>query len=120
MTKHKSMRVVLLLGSIFLIPATSVATIMNGDFETGDFTGWSTNTDGSVGSANDFSVPGAPGSYRARVEADYWSTPGDVSSIPSNDVFFGNILYQNLDTTVAPGDSLNLLTSQKYRRHLDV
>jgi len=99
-------------GIIFAVllsfPFFSYATITNGDFETGDLTGWSTDTDFGPGSAGDFSVSGSPGSYKARIEADYWSTPGDTFSTPLNDVFFGNILYQNLDTTVNSGGQLEL------------
>lgn len=103
-----SMRTVLLLGSIFLVPVTAVASVLNGDFETGDLSEWSRYTDGSIGSVSDFSVPGALGSYRARIEADYWVTPGDVSSTSLNAVIFGNILSQNLNTTVIPGKKLTL------------
>ena len=83
-----------------LTPCTSAlaAAITNGGFETGDFTGWSLDTDGFPGSANDFQVVGSPGNYRARIEADF----------PSNDVFFANTLFQELDTSADPGDRLML------------
>lgn len=86
----------------------SAASITNGDFETGDFTGWSLNTDFGTGSTNDFSVSDSSGSYKGRIEADYWSILGDTFSTPLNDVFFGNILFQNIDTTANSGDSLEL------------
>jgi hypothetical protein len=86
---------------------------MNGDFETGDFTGWSQDTDGLGPPAPlspDFQVvtPGISGTYAGRIEADYWSTPGDTGSTPLDSVFFSNTLFQGLDTTVAPGFELLL------------
>ena len=96
--------------ALLSIPATPVvaAALTNGDFETGDFTGWSLDTDGFPGSGNDFKVVGSPGSYSARVEADYWDPPGDIFGTPLNDVFFANTLYQELDTTVVPGEEILL------------
>ena len=105
---RKLLCTVFLLLPILIIPTTSTATVINGGFETGDFSGWTLDTDGFPGSANDFSVTGSPGSYEGRIEADYWSVPGDTFSSPLNDVFFGNILYQNLDTTTGLGESLAL------------
>lgn len=83
--------------------STSAATITNGDFSAGS-AGWSTDTDGFPGSSNDFFFNGD----NARIEADYWSVPGDAFSIPFNDVFFANTLYQEMDTTADPGDTLTL------------
>lgn len=93
------------------------ADFINGDFETGDFTGWSTDTDGclSMGPcpmapwpSPDFVVGNFGGSQQARIEADYWSTPGNTASMPQDAVFFSNTLFQALDTTVAPGFELLL------------
>jgi len=88
-------------------PATAVS-LTNGDFETGDFFGWSLDTDGFPGGPADFSVVGSPGNFAGRIEADYWDVPGNTATIPLNDVFFANTLYQGLDTTAAPGSTVEL------------
>lgn len=98
----------MLFAALLFSHASFATPITNGDFETGDFTGWSLDTDFGAGSANDFSVSGALGSYQGRIEADYWSTAGDTFSTPLNDTFFGNILFQGLDTAVSSGENLEL------------
>ena len=83
--------------------------LTNGDFETGDFTGWTTDTDGNGAPtplSPDFQVIGSPGSYQGRLEADYWSTPGDTGSTPQDQVQFSNSLFQALPTSVTPGHRL--------------
>jgi hypothetical protein len=91
------------------MPLTSMAAgINNGDFATGDFTGWSLDTDGASGTTPDFQVEPSGTDYHARIEADYWSTPGDTSSTPQDQVLFANTLYQKLDLSAAPGAQLLL------------
>jgi hypothetical protein len=90
-----------------LLPQAGQAGIVNGDFATGDFTGWTTDTDGSglpTPLAPDFQVIGP----QARIEADYWSTPGDTGSTALDQVQFANTLLQGLNLTVAPGSQLVL------------
>jgi hypothetical protein len=95
-----------------LAPGLTRAGILNGDFETSNFTGWTTDTDGGGAPSPlspDFQTvtSGAIGSgYRARIEADYWSTPGDTNSTPQDQVQFSNTLYQAVHLTVAPGFEL--------------
>lgn len=96
-----------------LAPSLVQANFMNGDFETGDFSGWSQDTDGSGPPAPlnpDFQVvtPGISGTFAGRIEADYWSVLGDTGSMPLDSVVFSNTLFQALDTTVAPGFELLL------------
>lgn len=83
-------------------------SVTNGDFGTGDFTGWTLDTDGFPGTANDFQVVGSPGDYMAQINADYWSIPGDITSTPENDVFISNVLAQELDTALSPGSLMRL------------
>jgi hypothetical protein len=80
------------------------AAVINGDFSTGDFTGWQTDTDGFVGSPNDFSVIG----NTAQIAVDHFDVAGDTFSIPVNDAWFANTLYQGLDLTANPSDQLEL------------
>ena len=87
------------------------ATIINGDFETGDFTGWSLDTDGfpaDPATTNDFEVVDQGGDQKARIEIDYFETPGDFFSTPLNDAFFANTLYQSIDTSAPSGSELRL------------
>lgn len=77
--------------------------ITNGDFSAG-FDSWSTHTDG-VAATNDFSIT-AGGA--ARIEADFWGVPGDDQSPPSNEAFFGNTLFQDVDFSGVAGDVFSL------------
>jgi hypothetical protein len=109
-----SLRFPALLFAAALAPSLVQAGFMNGDFETGDFTGWSQDTDGNgapVPLSPDFLVvsPGLSGSNNAaRLLADYWSAPGDTGSTPLAQVIFSNTLFQAMDTTVSPGFELLL------------
>ena len=98
---HFSPRIWLLV-TLWLLPALPVlADLVNGDFETGDFTGWTTDTDGSGAPtplAPDFQVIDNGGNHQGRLEADYWSTPGDTTSTPQDQVMFSNTLFQGLGT----------------------
>jgi len=80
----------------------------DGDFATGDFTGWTTDTDGGPGSSSDLRVSGSPGAYRAQLDADYWSVPGTITSTPLNTVLFANSLSQGLDTALSTGAAMRL------------
>jgi hypothetical protein len=79
------------------------AAIVNGNFQTGDFSGWNKDTDGAHNdpSFNDFSIVGNPGDYSAQIEVDAFSPPGDLLGTPLDKVFFANTLYQALDLTAA-------------------
>jgi hypothetical protein len=99
-----------LLAALAVPPAARASGIANGNFATGDFTGWTRDTDGAgLGSSgSDFAIVGAPGPYSARIEADYSSTPGDISSVSLDSVLFANTLTQALDTTLPPGAAIRL------------
>jgi hypothetical protein len=84
------------------------AGVTNGDFGTGDFSGWFLDTDGSAGEGPDFTVVGSPGNFAARIEANFHSSPGVITSSPSNKVFLANTLHQPLDTSALPSDLLVL------------
>jgi hypothetical protein len=77
--------------------------VKNGGFDTGDLSFWSRDTDGATGGA-DFSVV----SGAARIEADTFDVPGDITSGPKARVFLANTLFQALDTTAPPGETLFL------------
>lgn len=94
-----------------LLSFPAFAGIVNGNFETGDFTGWSLDTDGSPGSAADFSISGV---QAARIEADYWSSPSDTTSNALDNVIFANTLFQVLDTTATSGVDLVLSFNWLY------
>jgi hypothetical protein len=81
------------------LPSPGVAAgIINGDFETGDFSGWQLDSDGFDGADPDFQVVGVPGNHQARVEIDFAADFG----------IFANTLYQPLDLSAAPGMELVL------------
>lgn len=95
------------------VPA-SAQGVANGDFGSGDLSGWSLDTDGSPGGAPDFSVVGSSGAYAARIEADHFATPGVITSDPLNQVFLANTLYQSLDTTASLVQPLTLSFDWTY------
>jgi hypothetical protein len=82
--------------------------INNGDFETGDFSGWNTDVDFGDFGGNDFSVLNAGGNNIAAIQIDAFSTPGDFSSTPLTDGFFVNTLSQGLDLSGALGSTFEL------------
>lgn len=85
--------------------------IVNGNFQTGDFSGWSKDTDGlgDFSSGNDFSILGSGSDFSAKIEVDHFSTPGDMFSTPVDDVFFAaNTLFQELDFTTSLNNSFML------------
>ena len=69
-----------------LLPLPGLAApLTNGDFATGTFAGWTTDTDGAGAPtplSPDCQILGSPGSYAARMEADYYLTPGNTGSTP--------------------------------------
>ncbi len=95
-----------------LVPLPGLAApLTNGDFATGTFAGWTTDTDGNGTPsplAPDFQIVGSPGSYAARLEADYYSTPGNTGSTPLDQVQYSNMLLQGLDLTGTPGQAFTL------------
>ncbi len=104
---------VALISSLFLTPLSAyAANINNGDFQTNNFNGWSQDVDGSgapTAGLNDFSiVEPSIGNYAARIEADYWSTPGDTLSTAQDEVFFANTLFQDIDLSATAGQDLVL------------
>ena len=89
-------------------PQARAAGVANGDFETGDFTGWTIQTDAGPGQPTDLFLVASQGGYAARIEADYYATPADVSSTPTNAVFIANTLHQGLDLSAQPGEQISL------------
>lgn len=83
-------------------------SVINGDFGTGDFTGWMLDTDGAASSGSDFSVVNTPGGRQARIDVDYWRSPGDIASAPVSEALVYNALFQELDTALAPGNLIRL------------
>ena len=114
MKPHNIKTATLFLSSLLIVPVTTqAANITNGDFQTNDFTGWTQDVDGLGAPApgfNDFSiVQPTAGNYAARIEADYWSTPGNPNTgTPLDATFFANTLYQSLDLSGLPGQNLTL------------
>ena len=86
------LKALLLIASLFGGVATAHANLLtNGNFETGDFTGWSPNTD--INDLSTFSAPGQNGSgYTAQVMDD--GTTG------------GAVIYQSFNATA--GQALNV------------
>lgn len=95
----------------------SAAAITNGDFSTCDYTGWSKDTDGlgDFSTGSDFRIDTPGGECRAAIEVDHWSTPGDLSSTPLNDVWFGNTLFQELDLSADTDSVLQLNISYEVQ-----
>ena len=90
---------------------SSAAGVSNGDFSS-NYASWSQDVDG-LGSPilglDDFTiVQPTPGNNSARIEADYWSIPGDTFSTPNNEAWFGSTLYQELDLSASAGQDLVL------------
>ena len=82
------------------ISSQSLATaIVNGDFSSCDYSGWQTDTDGGVSTANDFTIVGSSPTCAASINVDYQDT----------EAFIANTLYQQLDFSAA-SDSTFLLT----------
>ncbi|HYQ77909.1 MAG TPA: hypothetical protein VEP91_02230 [Solirubrobacterales bacterium] len=84
----------------------AAATVVNGDFETGSLTGWSTEEQGSgewiaySGTANPFASEGAP--------ALTAPPQGNFAAITVQDGQGAHILYQDVTVGSAPGEVLNL------------
>jgi hypothetical protein len=94
--------------SIALTPLSSFAAgIINGDFQTGDYSGWSQDVDGfgaPTGGGNDFSiVEPTTGNSVARIESDYVNLFGDL-----DENRFSATLFQGLDLSVSAGQELVL------------
>ncbi len=98
MTHFRATLPTLLVAGLALSTPGSAAMLVNGDFETGTFTGWTRDTDGNAGTTPDFQITGTPGSYQARIEIDY---PGDLAA-------FSNTLYQLMNLTAGPGEQVKV------------
>jgi hypothetical protein len=98
-TNMKIINVITLLACSLLATNTYAAAIVNGDFATGDFTGWEKDTDGfgDFSTLNDFTIIG----NSAQIEVDAFDPAGDVFGTPLDEVFFANTLYQALDLSAA-------------------
>ena len=99
-----------LLCTTLLVPGlSSAANITNGDFSSG-FTGWEQDVDAfgpPTSGLNDFTITAGEA---ARIEADYWLTPGDTKELSDakDEVIFANTLYQGLDLSASAGQDLVL------------
>lgn len=94
-------------------PTQSFASsLSNGGFQSEDFTGWTQDVDGlgsPTAGLNDFSITqSTTGDFVAKIETDYWSTPGDTSSTAQNEAIFANTLFQTLDLSSSSGQNLQL------------
>ncbi|AUB81582.1 hypothetical protein THSYN_11855 [Candidatus Thiodictyon syntrophicum] len=65
--------------ALAVAPAVLAVSLTNGDFATGDFTGWPRDTDGGPGGRPGFSIVGPTGADAAQLQADYWSNPGNTA-----------------------------------------
>jgi hypothetical protein len=97
------------------------ASFVNGGFETGNFTGWTTLGNTSVGGptlAYGTSITPPEGAFQARldtggnfgattIETALGLTPGSLGAIASDTTFSGSAIYQSV--TVAAGDTLSFL-----------
>jgi hypothetical protein len=105
--KHYTLAALISCCMSLLSPSAFGASIINGDFETGDFTGWSQDIDGFLpcGCGNDFSiVEPAVGNSAARIEADFF----DADFIALDEVWYDNTLYQDLNLSGLAGQELVL------------
>ncbi|QSA95650.1 hypothetical protein [Methylococcus sp. EFPC2] len=84
--------------------AVHAAGVSNGDFQTGDFSGWTLDTDATPGASPDFQIIDSAGNYSARIEAD---GAGDT-------VFFANTLFQSLDLSLPAEHDLILRFDWTY------
>jgi hypothetical protein len=102
------MRSLIVLLSIFILIPTSQASIINGDFQTCDLTGFETDSDGLVpGFDTDFDVieDVTTGNCVAQIQIDLFD---QVTFDPVTQAFFANTLFTELDLTVDSGFGLNL------------
>ena len=86
--------------------STFGAAIVNGNFSSCDYSGWSKDTDGfgDVSTGNDFSIINNAGDCSASINVDHFDPAGNIMGIAVDEAFFANTLYQELDLTAA-GDS---------------
>lgn len=86
--------------------STFGAAIVNGNFSSCDYSGWSKDTDGfgDVSTGNDFSMVNNAGDCSASINVDHFDPAGNAMDIPMDEAIFANTLYQELDLTAA-GDS---------------
>ncbi|GAA0349262.1 hypothetical protein GCM10009092_12050 [Bowmanella denitrificans] len=84
---------------LFCAGSAQAAMISNGDFQSCTLSGWSLDTDGSgdPGPTGDFAIDNNAGDCRAVLSVD----DGQSAS-----AFFANTLYQELDLSMAAGQSL--------------
>ncbi len=113
MTEKNYLAIFALSISVMTSPAAIAAKIINGDFQTGDYSSWFQDVDGfgpPIEGLNDFSIVELiPGDYAARIEVDYRSVPGSLNSFNLDEALFSNVLYQQIDLTLTnPQDTLYL------------
>jgi hypothetical protein len=93
---------------VFLFSANSHASLINGDFQTCDLTGFETDSDGLVpGFDSDFSVIEdiTTGNCVAQIQIDLFDP---ATFDPITQAFFANTLFTELDLTANSGFGLNL------------
>lgn len=65
----------------FAVPATAAELLINGDFETGDLTGWTTTANGNVGCDMDWNISNVGGSVATGCQPGFTGTfPGAPGS----------------------------------------
>ena len=86
------------------------AAIVNGDFSSGDYSGWQKDTDGfgDVSLGNDFSMVNNAGDWSASINVDHFDPAGVSTGSPIDEAFYANTLYQGLDFTAAADSTFSL------------
>lgn len=95
---QKYWKIILVTAFLTSSPTINASGITNGDFQTGDFSGWQLDTDGALGVSPDFQIINNAGNYSARIEAD----------AADDEVYFANTLIHSVDLSNTPGNDLIL------------
>lgn len=105
--KQKRLAFLLFFLAISILPSAHAAFVVNGNFQTGDFTGWSLDVDGFPllpGDSDITLVEPTPGDFAARLQAEF----------PTDTAFFAATLHQGLDLTATFGEDLLLSFSWDF------